>query len=153
MGENPIIDVCVEHKTKLGDGTPMPVKPCQYCDRLMCSFHLRPFLAQIPNFKNDEKKYRAEREIVEKNRGNGEGHPCFQYTKSYWEQCEKQFQPLKSQPHSIHEETNNESLEEMQGKTECKELASQESVAEPITSSSPKESKLKEFLKDLFGWR
>lgn len=95
----------------------------------------------------------GQKEIVERDQGNGDGHPCFQYTEIYWEQCEKQFQPLKPQPHSIHEETNNESLEEMQGKTECKELASQESVAEPITSSSPKESKLKEFLKDLFGWR
>jgi hypothetical protein len=90
--KTPNIDICIECKTKLNDNTPKPVSNCPLCGRPMCEHHLRAKLAQVPDFKSSGKKHSATMEILEKDYGSGDGHPCLPYTINFWQQYEKQFE-------------------------------------------------------------
>ncbi|WNZ29337.1 MAG: hypothetical protein IAX21_00245 [Candidatus Bathyarchaeota archaeon] len=86
------LDVCVECKTKLNDSTTKPVTPCPHCGRNMCSYHLHPTLASIPNLKYQSKEQKAIAEQQKLNHKGKGGHPCFPYTRDFWQKYDKQYE-------------------------------------------------------------
>lgn len=90
-------NICIECKTKLNDGAIKHVTDCSYCHRSMCSYHLRPRLVFIRDFKDTGKEYKTIQEIIEKDLHADGGHPCFPYTKIYWKEYDKQQEEYKKQ--------------------------------------------------------
>lgn len=89
--------ICVECKTKLNDDTLKHVTDCPYCQRPMCKYHLRPKPSFIPDFKDAGKRCKEIKEIIEKESYTDGGHPCFPYTKVFWERYDKQQEEYKKQ--------------------------------------------------------
>lgn len=153
MNENPIIDICTEHKTKLQDDTPMQVTPCPWCStqsnpRLFCEFHLQPKLAYHPNFKDTNKKWEGTMEIIERYNNFDGGHPCLSYTTDFWEKHSKQYEPPKITSYfKIQEETEESKNNWKQFTEKQKEIHTQETLhtsKKLLKSPSPKELEDKE---------
>ena len=142
--KTPNINVCIECKTKLNDSTPKPVSNCPLCGRPMCEQHLRAKLAQVPDFKSSGKKHRATMEILEKDCGSGDGHPCLPYTTNFWQQYEKQFEYRipKTKTHYIQIDMPEEGdlIEEIkQDKAEWKQATAQMTEKQSFIDEEPPE--------------
>lgn len=89
------IDACPEC-VKSGDRTPKEVFPCSsYCRRFFCSFHLRPSLTNMPNFKTSSKRQRRWDTLVKRERGKGDCHPCAVYTSKFLKKQEEVYEMPK----------------------------------------------------------
>jgi hypothetical protein len=167
--------LCVEHK-KSGDSAPKPVTACKYCERDMCSFHLRPILMTIPVYGPKTKEQTVIDDIIKKSHKGKDGHPCKPYTDLFWKQYdEDKEKAIKESERRMNSMNHGESPIEtkppqpppqpippqstvkycprcgtsMRSSASFCPICGQEQNTKP---QEPPPNKIVKFLKDLFGW-